>query len=339
MPAKREPFRALFSCVGRRVELVRAFDRAAKALKLPYESWGTDCVATAPALSFVDRAKLVPRITDPAYLDRMISLVRRGRIRLLVPLIDLELVSLAHARPQFAETGCTVLISGVETVETCRDKLATYKHLAAAGIDTPATWTLDDAMSMRDEHFPLFVKPRFGSASIGLHTVAGLSELQLVARRVEEPIVQEFVRGPEYTIDAYAGFDGKPACVVPRRRLRVRGGEVVESQVCLDRDVMEVGRRVVSSLEECVGVITIQCIRRENGSVAVIEINPRFGGGVPLSIEAGADMPKWVLAALAGRRLRIPPTARRNGLLMNRYDCSVFLKPPREPSRPVRGRG
>lgn len=315
--------RILFSCVGRRVELIEAFRAAARALRIKLELWGTDHEPSAPALHFVDHPTPAPPIRSPDYIDHMLKLARRARIDLIIPLIDSDLVPLAHAAPRFAAAGTTVVISEARTVEICRDKLRAYEHLSAAGIDTPRTLTWREAQAARPG-LPVFVKPRAGSAGAGLHLIETADDLKQVPRWVEDPIVQEFLRGDEFTMDAYTGFDGRPACVVPRRRIRVRGGEVTQAQVALRPDVIAVGRRVVEALGGCRGVVTIQCIRTSAGRIAVIEINPRFGGGVPLAIAAGADMPRWLMAEHLGRKVRIPPTAPHDGLVMSRFDQSVF---------------
>src|SRR5438552_13946247 len=138
----RTPLKILFSCVGRRVELVEAFKNAAAKLKLQMETFGADQSRNAPAMEFVDRPCVLPPISDGGYVEAMLRLVRRNRISLIVPVLDLDLLTLALAKPRFETVGCTVLISSPQTVATCRDKLLTYHHLRAAGIDTPQTWSL-----------------------------------------------------------------------------------------------------------------------------------------------------------------------------------------------------
>jgi len=179
--------------------------------------------------------------------------------------------------------------------------------------------------------FPLFMKPRFGSAAVGNYKIFDRDDLVTLARRVPEPIVQEFVDGVEHTLDVYCGFDGVPRCVVPRRRLEVRTGEVSKALTIKDPTIMEVGRRVAEALGGCRGVVTVQCMvtrdRRHGdvGRVRVIEINPRFGGGAPLAIRAGADFPRWILEEHLGRHPRIRFDGFRDKLAMLRYDQSVFV--------------
>jgi carbamoyl-phosphate synthase large subunit len=112
---------------------------------------------------------------------------------------------------------------------------------------------------------------------------------------------------------------------VPRKRLEVRTGEVSKGLIVKDPAVMAVGRRVAEVLGACRGVVTVQCIVADGGRIRVIEINPRFGGGAPLAIHAGADFPRWILEELLGRKPRINPLGFRDDVAMLRYDDSVFV--------------
>jgi len=316
----------LFTCVGRRVELIRAFRRAGKALNLSLKIHGADGSRLAPALHRVDKAHLVPSISRGGYTDALVEIVERNGIDLLIPLIDTELTHIAESAHRFREVGCRALISSQEVVRICRDKLATARVLKDSGIDTPRTWSWDAALKRPRHHFPLFLKPRYGSAAMGNYTVRSLRELQTFGRCVPDAIVQEFVDGSEHTLDVYTGFDGRVRCVVPRKRLEVRTGEVSKALVVKDPRIMATGRTVAEALGACRGVVTVQCMVTPQGLIRVIEINPRFGGGVPLSIHAGADFPKWILAEQAGIRLRIEADAFRDDVAMLRYDESVFVR-------------
>ncbi len=315
----------LLTCIGRRVELVRAFRQAAKALKVHLVVHGADASWLSPALHLVDRPHLVPSIESGDYLNALLHLVRREGIDLLIPLIDSELPLIAACIDRFAEIGCRALISSPAVVEICHDKLLTSRALTAAGIDTPRTRTWTEAMKLRRHRFPYYLKPRSGSAAMGNYVIRDRDELAVFGRRVTDAVVQEFVPGDEYTLDVYAGLDGRPRCVVPRKRIEVRSGEVSKGMVVKNRAVMAVGRKVVAALRECRGVITVQCIVTPQGRIRVIEINPRFGGGAPLSIHAGADFPGWILQEHLGRRPRIDPAGFHDAVTMLRYDESVFV--------------
>ena len=322
---RRSTIRLLFTCVGRRVELLRAFREAASRLKIQLEIHGADASRFAPALYFSDRTHQTPSIASGNYQDALAGVIEKHRIDLLVPLIDTELAHIAAARERFEELGCRAVISSPRVIESCRDKLATFRVLSAAGIDTPMTWPWVAAMEQKRHRFPYFLKPRAGSAGAGNHVVNNVDELRVFGARVKDAIVQEFVPGVEHTLDVYTGFDGVPRCVVARKRLEVRTGEVSKGVTTKTAEVLAIGRRVAEVLGECRGVITVQCIVTADGRIRTIEINPRFGGGAPLSIRAGADFPRWLLEEHLGRRPRILARSYKADLAMLRFDDSVFV--------------
>lgn len=322
---RRDRLSILFTCVGRRIELLEAFRRAAKKLDIKLTISGADINWIAPAIHRVDKPHIVPRITDRRHIPQLLKLVEKEKIDLIIPLIDSDLLSLTKARARFERVGCQVLISDEGVIEACADKLLTYQMLTDARIDTPRTWSSDEITKVKRHRFPYFLKPREGSAGVGLHRVDDADELRVFLKRGPEVIVQEFVDGVEHTLDVYAGYDGVPRCVVPRRRLEVRTGEVSKGVIDKKPAIMDVGRRVVEALGGCRGVITVQCIVTPKNRIRVIEVNPRFGGGAPLSIRAGADFPRWIMAELLGRSVRIRDASCRDGLAMLRYDESVFV--------------
>ncbi|MBI4719205.1 MAG: ATP-grasp domain-containing protein [Planctomycetes bacterium] len=316
----------LVTCVGRRVELVAAFRRAAERLRLRLAVLGTDVSWTSPAMHRVDRGIIIRPIAAGHYVEDLLDIVRRHDVHLLIPTIDPELPVLAATVDRFRAAGCCALVSSPRVVEICRDKLATHRTLRRAGVDVPDTWPWAQAMRRKKHRFPLFLKPRAGSAGVGSFIVQNLDELRTFGMRVHDAIVQEFVEGAEHTLDVYTGFDGRPRCAVPRKRLEVRTGEVSKGIIVKDPAIMKVGRRVAEVLGECRGVVTVQCIVSPRRRIRVIEINPRFGGGAPLAIHAGADFPRWILQELAGRRPRINPAGFRGDVAMLRYDESVFVE-------------
>ena len=152
---------------------------------------------------------------------------------------------------------------------------------------------------------------------------------------VVDSIVQDFVRGEEYTVDVFADFDGRPRCAVPRLRHEVRGGEVSKGQAIQNMRMMREHCRLVGILGGCQGMMTIQCFLTPDNDIVFIEINSRFGGGVPLSIQAGADSPRWILELLLGQDPDISMNGWTDGMLMLRYDKGIFLMAEDLPERPT----
>ncbi len=224
--------------------------------------------------------------------------------------------------------GCRVLVSAPDVVDICQDKRKTYRFLLKNDFDTPVTISVATALSKAKLSWPCFLKPWDGYASRGNAVVNNRKELLFFAKRIPNAICQEFIKGTEHTCDVYVDFDMKVRCVVPRKRIEVRAGEVSKGQVVKNPRIMSEAARVVETLGAGPGVITLQLFLTADDKVKFIEINPRFGGGVPLSIKAGANFPKWILQELLGRKTNIRFDGFKDNLIMLRYDGEVWLENP-----------
>ena len=317
----------LFTCIGRRVSLLRSFQRAAKELRLRASFCGTDISTLSPALQLCDEAMLVSRTTDPEYIEQLLAIVRRYAVDLLVPTVDLDLRLLAEHKSRFEELGCRVLVSEPDVIDTCQDKRRTFDFLMRNGLDSPATMSVRAALAAdrRGElKWPCFLKRWDGYAGLDNAVVHDRSALRFFAKRIPNPICQEFVEGKEYTCDAYVDFDRRVRCVVPRLRIEIRSGEVSKGRVVKDPRIMAEAKRVTELLGAGPGVITLQLFLTDDGRIRFNEVNPRFGGGAPLSIQAGADFPKWILQELMGKPPQIEFDGFTDGLVMLRYDAEVW---------------
>ena len=322
----------LISSAGRRVELLRAF-RQAVADDVDGGGRGrviaADCSWYSSAFHDADEAVLVPRIDDPTFVDQMVRLCEEERVDLVIPTLDPELPVYATARDRFAEVGTTVAISAPEVVAIAGDKASTHEWLVANGFPSVRQGSLADSLENRDHwRLPLVVKPRFGSASIGVTFVHTLDQLRHVATAMPDAVVQSVARGHEHTIDVLASRDGSCRAAVPRRRLEVRAGEVSKAMTVRSPALEELAAKLCAALPGAYGALNVQVFMAEDGAeaeMAVIEVNARFGGGYPLALAAGADFPRALVQDVRGQ----PPTAAvdgwRDALMMLRYDAAVFV--------------
>jgi len=318
----------LFTCIGRRVSLLESFRRAARQLKINVLFSGTDTTELSSALQLCDKRFLVKPTTHAGYIGQLLSIVKANKVKLLVPTVDLDLKLLARNKPKFAAAGCRVLVSEPEVIDICQDKRKTYLFLAKNGFDTPVTMSVRSALSKKKLNWPCFLKPWDGSAGRGNAIVNNRRELLFYAKRIPNAICQELVNGTEHTCDVYIDFCMKVRCVVPRKRIEVRAGEVSKGQIVKNRRIMSEAAKLVEALGAGPGVITLQLFLTNKGEVKFLEINPRFGGGAPLSIKAGANFPKWILQELSGKKTNIRFDGFKDDLIMLRYDSEVWLKNP-----------
>jgi len=310
----------LITAGSRRVALVQAFQRA-----LRLAGGGavivTDVNPLSPAVHVADHACQVPLSTDPAYPDVVADICVRHHVGLLVPTIDDELPVFSEQAARFARSGVRVAVSPGWTTRTCNDKFETSHALAARGIDAARTWLPSDLPPAPG--FPLFVKPRTGRGGVAAFPARNARELAFFLDYVPDPVVQTYLEGPEFTIDVFCDFDGEPLMVVPRERVVVRAGVVDRGRTVHDPALIDLGVACARALP-CVGAINIQC-RVVDGRPVVFEINPRFSGGIPLTIAAGADFPLALVQLARGRQVPATIGRFRDQLWMTCYETSVFL--------------
>lgn len=331
----------LLSCAGRRVYLVDYF-RA--ALAGSGRVIGTDMSLTAPAMAACDVARQVPACAAPDYLDRLKQAIRAEKADLVFSLNDLELELLAGHRDAIeAETGAVLYVPSVETAAIGADKWRSFLFAREHGIGAPPTFLrLDDALAAlaRGElRLPVMVKPRWGSASIGLARVETAAELPaaieacraaiarsiLAATGLEDAvIVQQCLEGPEYGVDILFGRHGDLLGFAAKRKLAMRAGET-------DKAVTVAPERFAPMVDALARHLShrgnLDCDFMEHeGALHLIELNTRFGGGYPFTQLAGADHVGRLLAEFEGRPM--PPYRYEVGRAFAKYDMLVEVPAP-----------
>ncbi len=286
----------------------------------------TDMTRATAAIYKADLGLPVPPVGRIEYIPRLLEIVKEHKVGLVVPLTDLDIRSLARQKKQFNELGCEVMTGSEDTVMLCRDKANMSILLAKAGLEGIDTCTLDEFKAK--PFYPCFIKPIRGSASVGTAVIKSEKELKAhLATYGEIMIIQEYVPGQEFTIDCYRSKDGQVRCLVPRQRLSVRSGEVEKGITVHDESLISSGLKLANMLGDIWGVFCLQCRREEKPEARprFFEVNPRFGGGAPLSIAAGVDLPKYLMQEVLGLPITAEMGKFTDRLLMLRYDEAVFV--------------
>lgn len=312
----------LFSSVGRRVELVEAFREAKEELDLKGNLIGADMDELAPALRFVDKAYIVPRIKSDNFIDSIIEICKNEKVSLIIPTLDTELMIYSKNKDLIErETGAKVMVSDEATIEIIRNKVKTYEFLKNKGFKVPKLISSLDLKNNNYE-FPLFIKPLDGSSSINNFKINNEKELEFFSSYVPNPMIQEFAEGQEYCVDVFTDFNGKLITVSPKIRLAHRGGEITKGKIVMDRDIIEVAKKLCNVLK-FIGEINFDCIKTKDG-ISIIEINGRFAGGSPMSFKAGANSPKKLYELLIGKKLEYNEEIKDKFTAL-RFDSCVFL--------------
>ena len=301
----------LFTCAGRRTYLLKYFkENLSESDKIV----ATDMQLSAPALQVADVKLQVPAVYDPEYIPITLQICKEQKIDALFSLNDLELPILAENKAQFEAIGVTVVVSDPHVIDIAFDKYKTAQWVESLGLASPKTYIcLEDvkkALDTGEIAFPLFMKPRWGSGSIGLESIADLEELDiyygLLMKKIKKTIlatvsvgddyilIQEKLTGSEFGLDVMNDLNENNIAVSVKQKLAMRAGETDKAVTVDIPAVREIGQKIGEQLRH-IGNLDVDIMQRSNGDYCVLELNPRFGGGYPFSYEAGVNMPKAII--------------------------------------------
>jgi carbamoyl-phosphate synthase large subunit len=311
----------LLTAIGKRVQLI-------KHLKKSFKVIGVDSGELVPASYFVDTFYRVPRYNDEGYIKRLIEICKSEKVNIIIPLYEKEFSLLNDYRTVFLQQGVILLLSSSEIINTFNSKLETYNYFVNHDIPTAVTYYREQigrylaGNSMLDVKYPLIIKPDDGMGSQNVFLVNSDTELKFFCEYVNNPVIQEFIEGIEYTVDVLCDLKGTVLSIVPRVRIETRSGEVTKTKT--ERNSLVISKVLdICSKTTFVGPITIQCIVK-GSNISFIEINPRFGGGVPLAFECGVDYGKYIKMMAEGASIK-PFIGEFDEKVMLRYDEAVIL--------------
>lgn len=282
----------------------------------------TDCSNLAPAVYEADKFYLVPRISEPGYIEVILDICRKEKIAGVFSLIDPELSLLAKERERFLAVGARPVVSPYELVETCFDKYKMYQLLADMGIPTGRCYVdkkeFYRGVEKGEISYPVFVKPVRGSASININKVYSDREIEVLFDLYDDLMIQEYMDGTEFGADVYVDMiSGKCTSVFVKKKIKMRAGETDKSVSVKDEGLFGLIREFAEKCGFC-GMIDID-IFKIGEKYYISEVNPRFGGGYPHAYECGVNMPAQVIRNLEGRENEISIGEYRTGICMMKY--------------------
>lgn len=317
----------LMLSVGRRGELLKDFRNS---INENSKLIATDLSPYAPALYFADKQYLVPRIDAPEYIDTILEICKKEKIDAVTTFIDPEIEILASNREKFSALGVEVLAPYEETAKLCFNKYLMFKHLKEHGIPTVMTWgTLEEfnaAKAAGEVNFPVFVKPRTGSGSVGARRI--YSQEVLVEAMQEDPslIIQELMDCEDLDADVYIDTISHEAVTAfSKRKIETRIGGASKTISFKDKKLFDFIVKIVKTLKFN-GPVDMDFFYRD-GKYYLSEINPRFGGAYLHAYGAGVDFIKLIENNLRGNANEECFGAYEEGVVMMMYDSVVIRKP------------
>lgn len=315
----------LFCSAGRRVELLKDFR---KSIDNGDRIIAADLSNLAPALYVADAHYLVPRIDDPAYLDTILDICRKEKINAVTTLIDPEIELLAKNRARFEEISVEVLAPYTETAELCFDKFKMYQYLTAHGVPTPDTWgdyaSAMAAVKSGSLAFPLFVKPRTGSGSVGARKVQNAETLKALCEADPSLIIQRLMTD-DLDADVYIDtISHKAVSAFSKRKLETKIGGASKTISFKDEKLFDFIRRITDLLKFN-GPVDMDFFYQD-GTYYLSEVNPRFGGAYLHAYGAGVDFIKLIKNNLDGIENAPVFGDYEDDVVMMMYDSVVITK-------------
>lgn len=307
-----------------------------RLMALGHRVVAADADPRATGCALADVGVMVPRADHAHFVDALIGVALTHGVDALIGTVAEELPALTAGADRFAAAGVGTWFSDPVSVELCCDKSAFARALKLAGVPHPAT--TDTPAGLVEVPGPWIVKPRAGRGSRGVRLLDTRSAVVEALRADPSLIAQTRLRGREFTADALVARSGEILTVVPRWREETKAGISVKGTTFDSAAVTD----VVAGALEAVGLTgpaNVQGFVADDGRVTAVEINPRFSGGLPLTLAAGADV---VSAFLTG--IREPHRQPQHlwftpGVSMRRYFAEVFTtedgSPVSDPSTPL----
>jgi carbamoyl-phosphate synthase large subunit len=311
----------LLTGVGKRYDIVSAFAQHATVI-------AADPNPLAPAQYAAHVRTAVPRIDDPGYVPVLQELCAQHGVGAVVPLTDLDLEVLAHAR---AAGQLPAFVPDPEIARATFDKYEAHLLLERLGLPSPPTVLPGDAAP----YYPVMVKPRQGSGARSIHRADDPAAAEFFVSYVDEPtMVQKLMDGPEFSIDCLSDLDQRCLNAIPRTMIESRGGESIKGTVIDDPELIELGRRVVEALGVR-GPCTVQVFRDSNVGLGITDVNTRFGGAFPAPMYAalpGRTYPELIVRMARGERIEPHVGEFRDRVTFTRYFWQLELDPDMRPT-------
>ncbi|UOB17071.1 ATP-grasp domain-containing protein [Abyssalbus ytuae] len=314
----------LITSAGKRVSLVKFFQKEIKAVRPESKVFVADLNPHLSAAAQIsDGAFKVPPVNSSGYLSKITEICKTNNISLIIPTIDTELIVLAKNEQLLLNNGIKPVISSVSFINKCRDKRKIHEFFKAHNINVAKEFPKDRYK------LPLFIKPVDGSRSTDTFIILKEDELVEYHFKNEKLMFLEYLDRDvyeEFTCDLYYSKDSKLKCVVPRKRIEVRDGEVNKGKTEKNILISYIKEKLYH-IPGAKGCLTAQFFKhKENNHIIGIEINPRFGGGFPLSYLAGANYVRWIIEEyLLDKNIDECMDCWENNLLMLRYDNEILV--------------
>lgn len=287
--------------------------KALKLSRIKTSVLGTDAYPLSIGLFRADKSYIVPKASDneEKYLKRMEKICVQEGVDIVFLGSETEIELLSRYGCQFMnKTHSYVVVNEYDIIDITMDKWKLNETLRKYGIECPASILPSDNDALDDfvqrYGFPLILKPRHSSGSLGLFRISNKKELRFFKEYVKNPILQEYLHpdDQEFTAGVFMDEKGKYfGSLVMKRELGA--GLTYKSEVVKDKQIESICKKVGEKLN-LVGPVNIQ-LRKTPEGPKIFEINPRFSSTTVMRAYFGFNEPEMAIRKFVfGEELSVP---------------------------------
>jgi len=297
-----------------------------KALKdqkeLFFSIIAADTNPLATGFHMVDKYYVVPKVDALEFIPTILKICKKEKIEIIIPTFSDEFTIFAKNKEIFDKQAIKMAISSYETYLMTENKIKTSEYFQKWEIPSPKLYTEEEIKSKKIK-FPVIIKPIKASGSKGVTKINNWEELNFFKNYLKKSIIQEYVKGDEYTIDGLCDLKGKMIAASPRIRLETKGGLAVKSITVKNSLMVGFTKKIVENFK-IIGPFNVQCFKNKN-DIKFIEVNTRFpSGGLPLTVKAGLNIPLILIQLLLGEKIK--KSKIKTDIVITRYWDSIILK-------------
>jgi carbamoyl-phosphate synthase large subunit len=277
----------------------------------------TDSSYLSPGFFMCEVNEVIPEADNHSFIDRLNEIVEKYGVNLLLPTSGFDIYPYSEFRDQLIKRGAFPVVSDMDSLVTCKDKMLTYERLKSK-FDLPFTTTDPTEISS----FPVMAKPRYGKGSRDIMRLDNTDDIGYVTSKMKDLIFQEFLPGTEYTIDVLSDLDKKAILAVPRIRIQTKAGISTKGRILKNRRIEEECKQIA----DFIGIRGPCCIQMKedaNGIIKLVEINPRMGGGTIFTALAGANFPMMLIDMVEHKQVKVPEV---NEITVIRYYEEIVIR-------------
>lgn len=303
----------LLPSTGRRVTLIKRLRAAAKKLGIQIVLVGTEIYKHTPSLHFCDHFEMVPRMDEDGFSGVLSQILQKYKIDCILPGSDLDLQYFLN----FHEHSKVRVLDSGDCLRKFLSKSESAAFFKAYGLNVAPIYSKDET-----KVYPCVLKEDLGYGSVNQFKVNSEAELDVFWSKLSNPFIQRWIEGKEYTVDVFSDNECKIVNILPRVRDKVRAGVSDVGYVSMNKSLVDLILKINTDFG-LKGPWNIQCIEYQ-GEFFFLEVNPRFSGGIPLTIEAGMDFCQNLLEWAKDSPITKFTNIKEN-LVMMKYESELYV--------------